>query len=221
MKNSTRLIHSLLPSILLALMMSPMLSSAADLPDGFCSENVDPGFFTCTTGDSLDCTDALNHLDDYKQILIFPTGYQRQVDFEADAELPRVDSSVTNRAPGIWTKDYAANLLYLTYWVEGGAVGDPDAAFAGHLAPLWGTGEPDPGSGDLSIDDSALYDYVATMQETCPRLDPLLATVLFDYERPLGASAISNATPPGYTGPSYGIARILHSELKGYKAGRH
>ncbi len=208
-RNATRFLGINLGA--LALIGASASVHAAPLPEGFCTPEVEARL-TCTTGDGLDCAEALQAGDEaaFFHLLTVPTGYATQSEFETDAEALRHDTSPEQKGNFVWRTTWSSvhreKLLFFTYYVEGGPVGSEDAAFSGKIAPGVVRGKM------LAMDTEAVDATVSDLQAACPGLDPIAVTGLFQVKG-IG-SGTNNAMPPGLTGRSYGIARISNTRVE-------
>ncbi len=223
--------------LLFAMAFAPVSVGAAPLPAGFCLDEM-AGLWTCTTGDGLPCDEALTDLSSYRQILTVPTGYESQIDFEMQADLLRTDMSnpIVAAWPGVaptpdptrepewwedprwyedrenhvWSVLQRERLLYLTYWVEGAPLGDPDnpAAFNARLKANFLR----PGDQFLRYDIELVESLTSELQAACTGLDPLAVVTLFEVSGFIGGKS-PNATLPGRSGRPYGMIGFANSVL--------
>ncbi|MBW2713332.1 MAG: hypothetical protein JRC77_06225, partial [Deltaproteobacteria bacterium] len=176
--------------------------------------------------------EALTNLSAYRQILTMPTEYLHQVDFDIHADLLRKDMSDDivpalfsgepdpewdprywqDRPNYTWGVLHRDKLLYFTYWVPGGTLGSPDAAFNGRMG--------DEADSMITADNDQMYATVDGLISACSGLDPMAAVALFDI-RDREGYARSNATFPGLHKYSYGLARIANARIVFGDIGAH
>lgn len=192
--------------------------AASPLPQDFCP-GVKVDAWTCRTGDGRPCDEAVQgDISAYRQILVFPIGYQDRRFFQAEAEELRTDMVDIDIADiydyygetyksTMWSSVHRERLLFLTYWVPGGAVDSDDTAFEGQLIdhPIR------LGDYRLKVNESLVDGQVETLKESCPSLDPISVVAFFDVTGLPEPTA--NATPPIYMKRSFGIARISNRFL--------
>lgn len=219
MKNIKKVLVCFSTILLSCGLITPL--AADPLPEEFCpGASVDR--WTCTTGDGRRCDEAvLGDLSSYRQILVFPTGYQDRAVFELEADTLRKSTTVDviraypeDTESEMWSSVHRERLLFLTYWIEGGPVGSEDAVFGGRLAPL----PVREGAQRLKHDEPAVDAEVEALQEVCPGLDPISVVALFEEQESFGTA---NATPPIYMKRAFGIARISNKSIFSHYVGPH
>ena len=169
--------------------------------------------WSCTRGDGKACTAAERTGADYKQILIVPTGYTEadRAAFFDDAD--RMRRSMSDIATPVYSSTHKGRILYITYWVAGGALASGQSTFGGKVFahPVRGKA--------LTMNQEAAYAFVTTRQlGDLPWLRPSAVAALFNtYENGITA----NATPPSYTRRAYGIARFTAGDVRGQYIAAH
>lgn len=171
--------------------------------------------WTCTRGDGKTCTSGeLANPDIYRQLLVLPTGYLEgdRTKFFTDADLLRTNMS---DVPGstVYSEVHKQRILYIAYFVAGGALSSATSAFGGKVFahPVRGKA--------LTQDQNAVYAFVAQKHATTfPQLSPsAVATIFNTYEGGITA----NATPPSFSGRAYGVARMTAGDVQGTYVGAH
>jgi hypothetical protein len=161
-------------------------------------------------GESCSTTDFSSPI--YRQILVMPTGYTL-------AEAPQFwndfDTFIAqmSNAGTAWSTLKRDRLLYVGYFVDGGALNTSTAAFGGAVFP-----HPIRDYA-LNVSNEAVRSKVSQIQATeIPLLKPMgVQTILNDFTDGITA----NSAPPSFLGGSYGIAKMNRQDLQAGFAGAH
>jgi hypothetical protein len=144
-----------------------------------------------------------------KQIVILPSGFA-----EADrgtfwSEFDKTVSLMTQQgtAGTTWSVQRASQLLFVGYFIPGGALGTPQAVFGGVVAthPIRGYA--------LSLSQSAVYSQIDAIRQTdIAQLRPFGAAVMFNtFQSPVTA----NASPPSLVQRPFGVAKFTRNDIAG------
>lgn len=166
----------------------------------------------CRRGDGAACSRVDLASQAHRQILVMPSG---SMDTPQDKrafwdEFDRLVSLMSSSG-NAWSSQKKDRLHYVGYFVPGGALGTPTAAFGGKVAPHLLRGFA------LSSSNEAVAAKVDSLRSTVlPELRPMgVALLLNDFQDDI----TPNAAPPSFTGRPYGIARINRKQLEsGYIA---
>ena len=160
----------------------------------------------CVHGNGASCSSAEMSNGYYRQVLVLPSGFaeaDRATFFsEFDATVAAMGDPA--RAGSSWTVQKKSQLLYIAYFIPGGALGTPDAAFGGMVAthPIRGFA--------LSLSQQAVYSQVDLIRGRIPSLRPIGVGVMFNtFQEPVTA----NAAPPSFINRSYGVAKWGRGDL--------
>ncbi|MDB4970693.1 MAG: hypothetical protein JWN44_6382 [Myxococcales bacterium] len=142
----------------------------------------------------------------FKQVFITSSGF---VEAERDdfwTEFDRIIGFMTgNGAGNSWSAQQRERLLFVGYFVPGGALGAADAAFGGKVAahPIRGFA--------TSLSQTAVYDKIAQIRAAeISNLRPFTAGVLFNsFQTPVTA----NAAPPSFVQRAFGVAKFTRQDL--------
>ena len=141
----------------------------------------------------------------YKQVLILSTGFADSERPAFWADFDKTVSLMTYSAGTSWTAQRASQILYIGYFIPGGALGAADAVFGGKVAqhPIRGYA--------LSLAQSAVYSQIDSIRYwTIPQLRPIGAAVLFNtFQTPVTA----NASPPSLVNKPFGICKYTRQDL--------
>ncbi len=163
--------------------------------------------YQCITADGAACQSWQLQNGWYKQVLIMPSGYadadygQFFTDFKTTVQLMTSASS----AGTSWSVQKRSQLLFIGYFVSGGALGDPSAAFGGKIAthPIRGYA--------TSLDQQSVYSKVDAIRAgEITSLRPIGAAVIFNsFQQPVTA----NAAPPSLVNRAFGVSKFTRGDL--------
>jgi len=160
----------------------------------------------CRRADGTTCTDTDLANPYYKQIVILPTGFSDSEKWTFWSEFDRIVNQMTGTSAGTtWSAQKKSRLLFVGYFVSGGALGTSTAAFKAKVAshPIRGYA--------LTLDQASVYSKADEIRYyTLPHLKPFTVGVLFNS---LQTGVTANASPPGFVGKSYGVARFTRQDL--------
>jgi hypothetical protein len=161
----------------------------------------------CVHSNGTACTSAELQNSWYKQIVIMPSGYGDADYNQFFADFNRTISLMTNSwsAGSSWSVQKASQLLFIGYWVSGGPLGDPSAAFGGKIAP-----HPIRGYA-TSLSQNAVYSKIDSIRYSqLPSLRPIGVAVIFNtFQQPITA----NAAPPSFVNRPFGVAKYTRGDL--------
>jgi hypothetical protein len=160
----------------------------------------------CRRGDGRACssTDLANSV--FRQILVMPTGYveaERRA-FSSDLELLVAAAS---NAGSVWSTQKKGQILYIGYFVGGGALGTPESTFGGAVLP-----HPVRDYALTLSHDAVIAKVDQIRASEIPELRPMGVAILFNDSSHHGAD---NASPPSLVNKSYGVARLTRGDLQG------
>jgi len=160
----------------------------------------------CWRGDGRACSPADLASPAFRQILVMPTGYG-EADREAFwGDFEALVSDVSN-AGSVWSTQKKDRILYVGYFVGGGALGTPESTFGGAVLP-----HPIRDYA-LSLSLDAVIAKVNSIRASeIPELQPMGVAILFNDSSHQG---VDNASPPSFVGKSYGIAKLTRGDLGG------
>jgi hypothetical protein len=158
----------------------------------------------CEHYDHSLCNGNELHNGYFKQVFITSSGFadsERDVFF---SEFDRIIDFMTN-AGSVWSTQYKTRILFVAYFVPGGPINDPSAAFGGKVArhPIRGYA--------LSLSQQAVYDKIAQIAAgEISGLQPFSAGVLFNtFQTPVTA----NAAPPSFVQRPFGVCKFTRADL--------
>lgn len=142
----------------------------------------------------------------YKQVFLTSAGFADAERNDFWSEFDRIVAFMTGPSAGnAWSVQERDRLLFVGYFVPGGALGAPDAAFGALIAqhPIRGYA--------TSLSQAAVYAKIAQIAASDVRgLNPFSAGVLFNtYQSPVTA----NAAPPSFVQKSFGVAKFTRADL--------
>jgi len=179
-----------------------------------------PVTWKCVHADGHACASSELSNPWFKQVFITSTGFADTERNDFWTEFDRIVGFMTGPEAGnVWSAQQRDRLLFVGYFVPGGALGAPDAAFGGKIPqhPIrgWAT----------SLSQQAVYDKIAQIRaSTIPGLNPFTAGVLFNsFQTPVTA----NAAPPSFVDyhrrpasedpgvqKSFGVAKFTRADLR-------
>jgi hypothetical protein len=165
-----------------------------------------PVTWKCVHADGRSCTSAELTNPWFKQLFLTSTGFAESERNDFWSEFDRIVGFMTGPdANTAWSAQQRDRLLFVGYFVPGGALGAADAAFGGKIAqhPIRGYA--------TSLSQQAVYDKIAWIAANqIHGLNPMAAGVLFNsYQTPVTA----NAAPPSFVQKSFGVAKFTRADL--------
>jgi hypothetical protein len=158
----------------------------------------------CVHFDGRACTSGELANPWYKQVFVSSSGFAEAERSAFWSEFDRIVGFMTNGG-GVWSTQYRDRLLFVGYFVPGGALGSETAAYGGKIAqhPIRGFA--------TSLSQQAVYDKIAAIAaHEIVGLRPFAAGVLFNsYDRPVTA----NAAPPSFVQRSFGVCKFTRGDL--------
>jgi hypothetical protein len=160
----------------------------------------------CVKGSGGSCTNADLANPSTRHIVLLPGGFTEE---ERDAFWSEFDRTVAlmtgPEAKTAWSAQKKSQLIFVGYFVAGGPVNAPDAAFKARIPqhPIRGYA--------TSLDQESVYQKINEIRATTfSNLAPMAAGVIFNsYQE--GTTA--NASPPGFIGKPYGIGKWTRRDL--------
>jgi hypothetical protein len=135
-----------------------------------------------------------------------PTGYAEAEREAFWGDVERLVADVSN-VGSVWSTQKKDRILYIGYFVDGGALGTPEAAFGGAVLP-----HPVRDYA-LTLSLDAVHAKVNSIKASeIPELRPMGVAILFNDSSHQGAD---NASPPSFAGGAYGVARLTRGDLQG------
>lgn len=167
----------------------------------------------CEKHDTSPCTEAeLSNPLVYRQVLVLPAGFKANEDWLFRSEVSRMIRSMTQINERVYTSKYREQLLYVSHWLPGGALGTPESNFGAFIAP-----HPIRGTA-LTLQLDEVVKSVTELQIGDRRISPFGVVVLFNSAE---EEHTANASPPSFLGLSYGIAKITRGDLNGNYIAMH
>jgi len=162
-------------------------------------------WFDCRDGLGRPCTAA--QLADplrYRQVLVYPGGFQSHERSVFETAFEKLLVSQVSGGDLHYSALHADQLLYLAFWVPGGAIGTVESSFGAAVVdhPLRGRA--------LTLKQDKVIEFTDDLIRQ-QKLDPWATAVLFNTTEPV----TSNAAPPSMIRKNYGIARFTLSTLDG------
>lgn len=182
-------------------LLTVVLAAAVDVRPA----TAEPGW-ECWRGDSRACSAADLADSAFRQILVMPTGYaetEREA-FWGDFELLVADAS---NVGSVWSTQKKDRILYVGYFVGGGALGTPESTFGGAVLP-----HPVRDYALTLSLDAVIAKVNEIKASEIPELRPMGVAILFNDSSHHGAD---NASPPSFVGKAYGVARLTRGDLQG------
>lgn len=158
----------------------------------------------CQFWDGTPCTSADMANPYYRQILILPSGFAESERADFWTEFDKIRSQMAT-AGNVWSTQYRNKILWVGYFIPGGALNTPTANFGAAVLthPVRGYA--------LSLSQDQVRSKVAEIKAgSLPNLSPLGVGVLFNSFQD-GITA--NASPPSFTRTPYGIAKFNRLDL--------
>ncbi len=165
-----------------------------------------PVTWKCVHADGTSCATAELTNPWFKQVFITSTGFADAERSDFWSEFDRIVGFMTGPSAGnVWSVQQKSRLLFIGYFVAGGALGTPQAAFGGLIAqhPIRGYA--------TSLSQAQVYAKIAAVAASeIHGLQPFSAGVLFNtYQTPVTA----NAAPPSFVGKPFGVAKFTRADL--------
>jgi hypothetical protein len=165
-----------------------------------------PVVWKCKHANGQSCTSTEMANPWFKQVFITSTGFAESERNDFWAEFDRIIGFMTGPDAGsVWSVQQRDRLLFVGYFVPGGALGAADAAFGGQIAqhPIRGYA--------TSLQQDAVYAKIAAITASeIPALRPFSAGVLFNtFQTPVTA----NAAPPSFVQKPFGVAKFTRADL--------
>ena len=161
----------------------------------------------CKSGNGTVCSEhELNNPIEYKQVLIFPTGFAAD---EYELFRDEVDRMIFNMDvnSNLYSHTYLSKLLYIGYWLPGPALDSGEANFGAKISvhPIRNKA--------LTLNQDAVIATVDAIKESVtPWLAPWGVMVLYNSRE---SQVTANASPPSFIMNSYGIAKINRKNIDG------
>lgn len=165
----------------------------------------------CVRGDTqAECNDAeKNNRVGYRHILVLPIGYKSS-EYQAFRDDFQRMIEVSGDTPGNpYSEQHRGRILYWGWWTPGSDLEGDSPAFGGRIIvhPFRGTG--------ITIDLDAVIEgterYMSVIE---PLSNPWAVVALYNT---MDAEPVPNASPPGFLGRPYGIAKMTKGHLYNYK----
>ena len=141
----------------------------------------------------------------FKQVFLTSAGFADAERNDFWSEFDRIVSMMTTQAGNVWSVQERDRLLFVGYFVAGGALGAPDAAFGASIArhPIRGYA--------TSLSQAAVYAKIDSIKTNeIHGLAPFTAGVLFNsFQTPVTA----NAAPPSFVQRAFGVAKFTRADL--------
>jgi hypothetical protein len=158
----------------------------------------------CTRGDGTSCSRSDLANPWYRQIVILPTGYTDAERNTFWTDFDKIRQGMSN-AGSAWSTQKRNQLLYVGYFVAGGALNTATSTFGGKVAA-----HPVRGYALSASSDAVSQKIAAIASADIPELKPMGVAVLFNT---LQDGIAANATTPTLLRRSYGIARFTRADL--------
>lgn len=160
----------------------------------------------CRVGDGSPCDVSMLSNPSYKQVVIFPSGYQsgELAQFSRDSDLYVAQMSLASN-PNSYSYIYRSQILYFSYWIPGGALGSPSANFGAQIVDHITRGHI------FKMNNS---DVVKTIYDIRTRelssLNPSAVMVILNST---DQTPTANAMMASFLGTNYGIAKLGNSQM--------
>lgn len=161
----------------------------------------------CKTGTGFRCTDA--ELADpvrYRQVLVLPTGFTSDEYQVFRSEFNRFVTNVVSASDDLYAGMHKDQILFVGYWMPGGALGTMNAIFGGRVAqhPIRGKA--------LTLRQGEVFTAVDQIRrDTIHALTPWSVMILFNSLTEEDVTA--NAAPAGTIGKPYGVGKVTRTDL--------
>jgi hypothetical protein len=168
----------------------------------------------CSTGDSKACTmDQLADPVRFKQVVVMPAGFTSKEAADFKAEFFHTIQSVTNITTEVYSSKYRSQILYIGYFVPGGALNTPESSFGAKVFahPIRGKA--------LTLSTSAVMASLETLRTRVKwSLKPWSVLTIFNS---FEDNVTANTSPPSFLDKPYGIARFSRIDLNGHYVAMH
>jgi hypothetical protein len=174
-----------------------------------------PVTWKCVHANGAACSAGEMSSSWYKQILILPSGF---AEADRDAFWQEFDNTVAlmtrpENAGSSWSVQRAGQLIFVGYFIPGGALGTTTATFGGKVAthPIRGYA--------LSLSQQRVYSKIDAIRWwEIPSLRPFGAAVLFNtFQNPVTA----NAAPPSFVQRPFGVCKFTRYDLRNAYVSTH
>jgi hypothetical protein len=156
----------------------------------------------CRLGSGESCS-ALELSDPvrFPQVLVLPTGFAASEKALFESSFHRMVDGMSQSGSRVFADRYRQRLVYRSFWVPGGALGTPEAAFGGAVIP-----HP-VRSTALTARQEEVIAYVKSLPEN---VAPRAVMILFNS---LDSGVTANASPPSFLGERFGIAKTTLADI--------
>ncbi len=168
--------------------------------------------FWCKTGSGQVCSASqLSDTFHNRLVVLLPTGFTESEYSVFRQEFDHFISNVSENDPRLYATQHKENLLYVGFWLPGGALGTPTSVFGGKVAkhPIRGLA--------LTLRQDDVINVVETRlrTEAFSKLgftsNPSAVMVLFNT---LTTEKVTpNASPPSVLNKPYGIGKVTRTNL--------
>lgn len=166
--------------------------------------NIQPTW-KCRRGDGVTCSTTEMANPAYRQIVVLSTGYQETERAQFWADFDVLVARMANTGT-VWSTMKRDKILYVGYFVGGGAVNTATASFNGAVATGLG-GKP-----TLDVSLPAVTAKIAELTANAlPSLKPMAVDVLFNDAQ---AGVATHAIEPKLLGKAYGVAKMNRDHLQ-------
>ncbi len=158
----------------------------------------------CKKWDGTSCTPADRSNPANRQIVFLSTGFSDDEQQAFWTDYDRMIGMMTNNVGNTWSAMKKDQILYIGYFVSGGALGTDTAAFKAKVSehPIRGHA--------LTLDQASVYTKIDQLRGEISDLKPMAVGVLFNS---YADDVTANASPPSVVGKPYGVARWTRYDL--------